>query len=301
MSITVSAPGKLMILGEHAVLYGYPCIATALSKYLFVEAITDISKDVLFTPGISNQSFLRSALTIFRQNYGIKKYINIKTRSELGNYGLGSSAATIVGALKALSRLFNIPLSDKELFDLAYEIAITVQKKASGFDLACAIYGGTIYFDGRTKKVEKISTLSLPMIAAFSGQKRNTVDMVGYVEQLKQEKPHFIEEIFRSIALLVEEGKKAILNCNWKTLGNLLNKNQEFLVKLKISTQKLDQMIDAARKAGSFGAKLSGAGGGDCMIALVSLEKKSQVIQAVKKVGGEVLDLITSVEGVSVL
>lgn len=299
--ITVSAPGKLMILGEHAVVYGYPCIVASVNKYLTVKGrrIT-VDKDAFITGNIKDTSFIREATDVVRQKYNLKEKILLETKSDLGEYGLGSSAAVTVATVKCLDKLFNLLLTPQEMFNLSYQAVLQVQRKASGFDVASCIFGGTIYFDGKSKEVDVLSHDLLPIIVGFSGNKADTVIMIEKVAELKKKKPKLVEEIFNSIGKLVGQGKRAILEKDWERLGKLMNYNQDYLEDLGVSTQKLNEMIQAARKAGAYGAKLSGAGGGDCMIALVSSDNKDKVSQAIRNVGGQIIDVNVNAEGVKV-
>lgn len=290
-----------MILGEHAVVYGYPCIVSSLDKYLTVKGGRSFDKNDTFVTGkIRDTSFIKSAIDIIRNKYKLKERIILETESELGEYGLGSSAAVTVATVKLLDELFGLSLTDQEAFDLSYKAVLQAQKKASGFDTASCIFGGTIYFDGKNKKVDVLSHNPLPITVGFSGNKGDTMIMIEKVAELKKKKPKLVEEIFNSIGKLVEQGKRAILDKDWERLGKLMNYNQDYLEDLGVSTQKLNEMIQAARKAGAYGAKLSGAGGGDCMIALVSSDNKDKVSQAIRNVGGQIIDVNVNAEGVKV-
>lgn len=290
--VTISAPGKLMLLGEHAVVYGYPCIVSAVDKYLTV--VVDSSKgkqDEIISPGFSDTRFIKEAINIFRDKFSVKDPINLKTESELGSFGLGSSAAVTVATLKALVEFFGLHLDKTELFNLSYEVVKKVQGLGSGFDLTVSIWGGTIYFEGKNKKVENLCQEPLPLMVGFSGEKGDTVSMVKLVKEKRQNYRKGIEKIFENIAQLVEKAKVALLEKDWTRFGMLMNYNQDYLEDLGVSTKKLNNLISASRKTGAYGAKLSGAGGGDCMIALVSKEKKRAVIKAIKAEGGEVIEV----------
>ncbi|MCJ7739786.1 mevalonate kinase [Candidatus Microgenomates bacterium] len=302
MSITVSAPGKLMLMGDHAVVYGRPCLVAAVDKYLTVKAgLSDGQNDVFVTPKESNQTFLLQAIKLFREHYLIKEPVVIETESELGNYGLGSSSAVTVATIKALSELFKQKITDRELFDLSFKAVLAVQGLGSGFDVASAIYGGIIYFVSKGEMVERLPGVEMNLVIGYSGIKADTVKMVKSVEEKMKQYPSAVEKIFDNIADLVEKGKKAINEKDWFSLGKYLNYHQDYLEDLGISTPKLEAMITAARDAGALGAKLSGAGGGDCMIALICAEKKVEVKNAIEKAGGEIIDLKISSEGVKVL
>src|SRR3990167_4341372 len=207
--ITSTAPGKLMVFGEHAVVYGYPCIVTSINKYITVEvAKTKLESDIFHTPGVPDTSFVRSALNLFREKYNTEGPVSITTQSDLGNYGLGSSAAVTVALVKALAKLYDIRLSKKELFKLSYETILGVQKTASGFDVAAGVFGGTILFDGKSKKVTKITAGKLPLIAVYSGNKASTVSMIDKVRELKDRKQQFVKDLFLEIAKIVNEAKQ---------------------------------------------------------------------------------------------
>lgn len=298
--ITVKAPGKLMVMGEHAVVYGYPCIVTAIHKHITAEVeIIEAHIDQYETPDVTDQRFIRSALKLFKDTYQIDTCLKLTTKSELGTYGLGSSAATVVATIKALAVLFGKNLSDKEVFDLSYRVVLTIQGKASGFDIAASMYGGTIYFNGKTKEVIPLTRDTLPLLAAFSGVKADTVSLIEMIKQKRENYKKGVDAIFENIEKLVIEAKRAMEEKDWKRVGMLMNYNQNYLEDLGVSTDRLNTLISAAIKGGAWGAKLSGAGGGDCMIALVPMEKKNDVVEAIKEVGGEILDIASSVNGVS--
>ncbi len=319
--ITVSAPGKLMLMGEHTVVYGRPCIVTAIDQRLKVTIeLIDESLMILSTQDIKFSKYQRSLSEIgkgevpkeakfvefavynFLQKYKIPKGVSISTVSEFSaNFGFGSSSAVSVGVTKALSELMQSKLSNKELFDLSYKTVLDVQGVGSGFDVASAIFGGTIYFQTGGKIIESLSVNDMSLVVGYSGVKADTVSMMNLVSEKMKNYKEGVEKIFGSIANLILEAKKAILEKDWQRLGTLMDFNQNYLEDLGVSTQKLNQMIVAAKKAGAYGAKLSGAGGGDCMIALVSKKTKSLVEEAIIKVGGEIIDVKIGAEGVKIL
>lgn len=290
--IEVKAHGKLMLLGEHAVVYGYPCLVSAVNKYLTVTVdFADNKEERIVTPGISDQSFIKETVKIFRNRFNKKEPFTIETKSEIGGYGLGSSAAAVVATMKALIQLYKIKINEKSLFDLCYKVILNIQGIGSGYDVASAIYGGTIYYAQKGKIIEPLDVCGIPLVIAYSGVKADTVAQINLVKEKMKNYKEGVTKIFENIAKLVDEAKKVIIAKDWVRLGTLMNYNQDYLEDLGISTEKLNSMILAARKSGAYGAKLSGAGGGDCMIALVSEEKKSGVEQAIKTAGGQSIDI----------
>jgi len=300
MKISVYAPGKLMLLGEHAVVYGYPCIVTAVSSKIKVELENTLSSKIqIDAPQVKDVSFVEESIRIFKEKFKFKDGLLIKTYSEFSSqYGFGSSSAVTVATLYGLSRLFNLNLTKKQIFDLGLEVTLNIQKVGSGFDIAAATFGKTLYFIRGGKKIEKLNIDELPLVVGYSGIKASTPKIVQQIkERLKKEKKE-IFKIFDLIGKIVEEGKKSLSEKNYQRLGKLMNENHMLLKKLGVSTKKLDQMCEASISAGAYGAKLSGAGGGDCIIALVPLSKKGTVEKAIENVGGKILKVRNNVSGV---
>ncbi len=357
--ITISAPGKLMLLGEHAVVYNHPCLVTTvdqrikttvelISEPIFVlqasdvkvihykKSISDIGKGdipkgakfvemvvanflnqipkqvrneklILRTvipakAGIqkSTRFPIKSGMTKMR-NMNDNMGVRVTTKSEFSSqFGFGSSSAATVCVVKGLSELFNIKLSQREIFDLSYKTVLDVQGKGSGFDVAAAVFGGTLYFVTGGKVIESLDIESLRLVVGYSGIKADTATLINKVKEAFSNRQDRLAEIYSGIEMLVKEAKDALIKRDWERLGELMNKNQEYLSELGVSSDKLDSMIKSALDAGAYGAKLSGAGGGDCMITISSEEKKQAVENSIIKAGGEIISVKTNVEGVRV-
>ncbi len=225
----------------------------------------------------------------------------ITTKSEFSSqFGFGSSSASTVCTIKAVSEILGLNLSNKEIFDLSYKTVLDIQGKGSGFDVAAAVYGGILYFVTGGKVIEPLDIESLPLIVGYSGVKADTVTLINKVKESFVNRQDRLSEIYNAIEVLVNNAKDALLKIDWKTFGKLMNQNQELLSELGVSIEKLDNMIDSALTAGAYGAKLSGAGGGDCMIAIASEDKKQMVESEITKAGGEVINIKTNAEGVRI-
>ena len=332
--IVVSAPGKLMLLGEHAVVYNHPCIVTAVDQRMratvevldsqefqleaedvkvtgYKKPLSDLGKgdipkgarfvEIAVANLLSHPEFISGSRS--RNKFGMTKEmgIRVKAKSEFSSqFGFGSSSASTVCTIKAVSEIMGLGLSEKEIFDLSYKTVLDIQGKGSGFDLAAAIYGGTLYFVTGGKVIEPLPIDSLPLIIGYSGIKADTVTLINKVKESFANRQDRLTEIYSGIEVLVNEAKDAILKKDWKKFGELMNKNQAYLSELGVSIPKLDNMIKAAIQAGAYGAKLSGAGGGDCMIAFHSVQGKLSVQKAIKKAGGEVIDIKANEEGVRI-
>lgn len=298
-NVTTSAPGKLLLLGDHAVVYGYPCLVTAVNYRVFVEVSLSDRDEFIFPEGNGN-NFIQIALELFRKKFHKPQSLQIKTwASYKESYGLGSSSAVTVAFVKALLELFSIPLSKKELFDFCYKVVLKVQGVGSGFDVAAAIWGGTLYFVTAGKKIEPLKIAEIPLVVAYSGSKGNTAELVKKVAQLKKESKR-VDELFMPIEMKVDDARDWLTAKNFKGFGHYMDWYHDLLQQLEVSTPKLDELVKAARKAGAYGAKLSGAGGGDCIIAVASPEKKEEVEKSLGKTGGKVLNVKTNEEGVRI-
>jgi len=328
--IKVSAPGKLMLFGEHAVVHGKPCIVSAVDARMrvFLKKRKDnkiflnspdlnlknyfISIDDLDKPTEKEVRFVLTAIKNFFEKYKVKRGLpplpkfwcgglEIKTKSEFSmEYGLGSSSAVTVATIKALSEFFEIKMENKELFDLAYKTILDIQGVGSGFDLAAAIYGGILYFVTGGKLIEKIKVKNIPLVIGYSGEKADTPSLVKMVNEKLKENPKKINKIFDEIEEIVNSARIEIENKNWKEVGKLMNLNQDLLRKLGVSSEKLENLIKAALDSGAYGAKLSGAGGGDCMIAIVNKKNRKNVEMAIEKVGGKIIKLKVPGEGLKI-
>ncbi|NMB84156.1 mevalonate kinase [Candidatus Roizmanbacteria bacterium] len=300
--VKVSAPGKLMIMGEHAVVYGHPCLVTAVDKRLYVEMeLSNQLKDEIITPQVKESRFVLETIAYFKQKFNIKNNVRIVTKGDFSHQvGLGSSSAVTVATFKAMSLLFNLNLSPKEIFEMSYRVTLLIQGVGSGFDIAAATFGNTLYFVRGGKETENLPVKELPLIVGYSGVKADTPFYIRKVAEDFKNRRGDMERVFADIHRLVVDAKRAFFDDDLREAGILMTKNHALLKELGVSTDKLDRMVSAAVKAGAYGAKLSGAGGGDCMIALVNRLNREKVIEAIDKVGGEIINVNVNVEGVKV-
>ncbi len=317
-NISASAPGKLLLFGDHAVVYGKPCIVTAVDQRLYVtvqkngvnvfhleapdlgltaysKTIQDLGKKEL----PKSVAFIEMCYKRFLEKFPQKEGIVVMTKSDFSVlFGFGSSSAVTVAFAKALSTLYGLTLSSNELFDLCYRAVLDVQGVGSGFDIAAAIWGGTIYYVKPAKTVKKLDCPNLPIVVGYTGIKADTPTLVRMVENVYRQQPEKISTIFNQIAVIVDCAFEALQKKDWKKVGVLMNENQVLLRQLQVSGVKLEQLIDASISAGAYGAKLSGAGGGDCMIALT--EKSKAVAGAIEKAGGKAITVSLQAEGVRI-
>ena len=306
-----------MLFGEHAVIYDRPCIVTAVDQRIRVAAeMTDTKYFKIEAPdvGVAEYSeeigssvtsevpqgvrFTATAVRNFYQLHRERAGVTIRTRSDFSSeFGFGSSSAVTTAALKALSDLFETGISNEELFKLSYKTVLDVQGVGSGFDLAAAIWGGTVYFRSGGSEITPLDARDLPLIVGFTGIKADTSTLVRQVADLHVRYPDLTDRIFDTMSGIVEEARDALEDLDVQRLGELMDMNQGLLDSLHVSSLELAKLVFAARLAGASGAKLSGAGGGDCMIALSPAQNKTRVEEAIEDAGGKVLRVRTGAPG----
>lgn len=324
-TVTASAPGKLMISGSYAVVHGRGAVVTAVDQRLYVT-VEQLDDEVMILDapdvGMANyqkdlaelgkgdlpkavkfiEILYKNFLLKYHQRNGQKKSgLKISTKSDFSSsFGFGSSSAVTVALAKALLGFYDLHLSNKEIFDLCYETVIEVQGVGSGFDLASAIWGGTIYYVSPAKVVTEISIDELPLVVGYAGVKADTPTLVKSVNVRLKNEPDFVNDIFDQVGEISTQVKTALEAKEWADLGKLLNRHQDLMKRLDLSSPELDKLIDNANQAGAFGSAFSGAGGGDCMLAVVDDKTRSRVGKAIELAGGEVMRVELNASGVRI-
>lgn len=314
--VKASAPGKLMLFGEHAVIYDKPCIVASVDHRISVSLEKRNDNNIILTApelNIKNQiisdnlekshfkkvSFILAAVNKFFKKCDLKSGLDIKTQSEFSDkIGLGSSSAVIVATIKGLSELFKIKMNEKEIFDLSYQTVLDVQGLGSGFDVAAAVYGGILLFVTGGKIISPIEITDMPLVVGYTGIKADTPTLIKMVGEKLLKEPDRINGIFNEIESIVNLAKVEIGNKDWRKVGHLMNLNQDLLRGLGVSSKELENLIKVALDSGAYGAKLSGAGGGDCMIALANKENSNNAKRAIEKAGGKIIEAKIPAEGV---
>jgi len=308
-----------MLFGDHSVVYGHPCIVTAIDQrisvvvekheeHVFALSAPDVGLVEYKKPknqlGLHNVprgvTFLETLYKVFLDRYPQNDGIFVETKSQFSSsFGFGSSSAVTVAFGRALMELYEIPFVELDLFRMCYQAVMEVQGVGSGFDIASAIWGKTIYYVKPAKVVEPLEIESIPLIVGFTGVKADTATIVRMVEELKTRKPDFVQHIFDQIEEITNLARSAISARDWRAVGQLMNQNEELLEELGVSSKELDALIGAAKDLGeAHGAKLSGAGGGDCMISLG--EDKQKIEDAIAMKGGEPMNVMANAGGVRV-
>lgn len=311
-STQASAPGKIILFGEHAVVYGRPAIAAPVTQVRATVTVADselagvrllapdlgqaywldeaqpydplaravrlVEKAVGDVPGASPANFPLSHLTIT-----VRSTVPIAS-------GLGSGAATAAALIRALAHHLRRPhlATDERVCALAYEVEKIHHGTPSGIDNTVVAFEQPVYFVRQEpeNRVEPFSIAApLHLLIADTGIRSATRQVVGAVRRHWQADPNRFEEIFNACGAVAEAARTALEAGDITRLGTLMNENQVWLEAMTVSSPELERLIAAARTAGALGAKLSGAGRGGNMIALVTPETKSVVQQALLTAG----------------
>ena len=278
--IKVTAPGSIMLMGEHAVLFGHRAIACAVDKRIQVTLIPRTDRTVLIRSSIADYrsslddlkmdqrlSFVLFAIEQVAEDLSCGFELDIQ--SEFSHtVGLGSSAAVTTAVVKAISEYRQENLTKRQLFDRSLAVVHGVQGRGSGTDLAASVYGGLI---GYTIEPRHISALNgLPPITLFySGYKTKTPDVLAIVAEKMEALPDLYVAIYRLMNDTTIKAEDAIQKQNWEALGLLMNMYQGLMDALGVNDSVLSEIIYTLRQSENiFGAKISGSGLGDCVIAL---------------------------------
>jgi mevalonate kinase len=224
--------------------------------------------------------------------------LRVKVESEIPPAaGLGSSAAIVVATMSALNRHMSIGLTRDDIASQAYKIEKNVQLgMASQMDTALATYGGYLQVGGDVRKVD---LPELEMIVGYTERSHDTRKEVQKVQELLKLYPDIVGQIFGAIGAISTRAIPLIREGKLQELGRLMNMNHGLLEAMGVGTRELNDLVYAARGAGSaLGAKLTGAGGGGCMIALTRGEGASAIAVAISQAHGRAFPIKTGCEGV---
>lgn len=291
-----TAPGKIYLFGEHAVVYGEPAIACAVELRTRVRVKRSdtilISSDI-GTTGLDFEMHPYVSSAILKMG---SPEISVEISSEIPvGSGLGSSAAVTVATLAAINIEFGKEYENDKIAQMAHEIEKEVQGAASPTDTFVSTFGGVIEIPSR----KKLDILDCGVVIGNTNKgasPKKTAKLVKQVAMLKDEYPDSINPIIEIIGSFAKHGKIMVTQQNYQALGKLMNINHGLLDALGVSTMELSALVYAARNAGAYGAKLTGAGGGGCMVALT--DSQEEVAHAIENAGGKAIISRFTREGV---
>ena len=284
---TCSAPGKIYLFGEHAVVYGESAIACAVEIRTRVTAkrgdAVRISSDI-GTTGLDFETHPYVSSAIKKMG---EKNVSIDIRSELPvGSGLGSSAAVTVATLCAINQEFGLGYGNEKIAMMGHEIEKEVQGAASPTDTFVSTFGGVVEIPSR-KRLDMLDCGVVIGNTTKGAKPGKTAKLVKQVAMLKEEYPELINPIIKTIGSFAKKGEVLVRKKDYPSLGKLMNVNHGLLDALGVGTPELSLLVYAARNAGAYGAKITGAGGGGCMVALT--DSPDEVASAIEAAGGRAI------------
>jgi hydroxymethylglutaryl-CoA reductase len=274
--------GKIILLGEHAVVYGRHAIAIPVP--LTMRAVVEDRDEgmelliprwgieyQLSKPPEQRRSFEKAAGAIMDQLGLSDRGMRIEVFPDVPRgMGMGGSAALAVAIIRAVDIHYRLGLTDEQVNELAYQSEQIAHGQPSGIDNTLATYGTPlVYRKGTPPLVEPLNISEpLSLVVGLTRTEGLTAKTVQSVREARQRNPKLYEKIFDDIDSLVLQGVSAVQANDTRTLGELMNICQGLLNALQVSTPEIERLIGIARRAGALGAKLTGGGGGGAVIAL---------------------------------
>lgn len=303
MNVRASAPGKLTLFGEHFVVYGNPAILAAINKrisitlkpngtdtirirYAGMQLSVPIVRGRFHKDGTSSTSFLYPILSCMDsvQHYlGDLSGLDVSIESQVPDgEGLGSSAASCVAMVGALQSLF-FKEDRSKIFEVAAQAERIIHKNSSGADCYASTFGGILHYKPTSGHKRISIKKKLLFMICTTGIKHKTRNLVSRVKRMKENNPAAFIGLAERAKNICSEAKRAMMLGDHRTLGMLLTENHDLLKKLNVSHPKLDELIDICTDNGALGCKLTGAGGGGAVIALIPNHNNRKTISEIRK------------------
>ena len=307
--ITATAPGKVILLGEHAVVYGRPAIVVPVWQTVAtaqVQAGEPGSGCVLVAHDLGETIRLRASgdeqplalvarLALAELGIVGEPDWRIDLRSTIPIAGgLGSGAAISTALVRAIFAQAGQPAAPQTVSRIVYESELIYHGTPSGIDNTVVAYGAPIWFVRGQPPQVFAPAVPFTLVIADSGIHSPTKETVGDVRRAWQAEPARYEALFDAVAALVHEAHRALSTGDLPTLGLLMNENQAILEQLGVSSGPLERLIAAARGAGALGAKLSGGGRGGNVTTLAA-EDRAEAVKEALLAAGAVRVIVTTV------
>ncbi len=296
-----SAPGKVILFGEHAVVYGKPAIAVPVTEVQVIVTAepaplgsgltlvaSNLEKSIRLSKAPRDEPLAAAArLTLARLAVSEPDATLIISSTIPIASGLGSGTAVSTALIRALASFLGHTLETWAVSALAFEIEKIHPGTPSGIDNTVVAYEQPVYFV-REQPIQRLNVdTPFTLLVGDTGMRSSTKKTVGRVRRGWKRDPARYDALFDQIGDIVDQARQAIETGDVNALGPMMDDNHERLIKLGVSSPELDTLVEAARFAGAMGAKLSGAGRGGNMIALVEDDVAEEVTEALLEAGAK--------------
>jgi mevalonate kinase len=302
--VVSSAPAKVILFGEHFVVYSNPAIVAAINKRISVQAqvndklriniksgenslsVPVISKEEIVTANDNSLLFLHPIFKCVKHILSEKDLLNVGINLDIDSQipygeGLGSSAASCVSTVAALYSLFS-NRDRNQIYETARIMEQNIHTNSSGIDCYVSTFGGIVIFEPN-KGFSKIFTL----IIGTTGVKHSTGEVVSQVKQFRQRNSSVFKDLSLKAHAVCKRAMNSIYEGNELELGNLLTENHKLLSTLGVSHPKIEKLIENCLDNGALGAKLTGAGKGGAIVALIPNDRSKEILTRLSRGSGK--------------
>ncbi|MDA4125189.1 MAG: mevalonate kinase [Thaumarchaeota archaeon] len=303
MKSIAEAPSKAIITGEHFVVHGAWALAAALPKKVRVEVRESsafrVVSDRFQGAGARALTPVSALVEAMAREFSFSPALKVSIASQIPEgAGLGSSASTMVAVASALARFRSLKLGPGELVRLSMVGEQEIHGRPSGVDPAICALGGVILFR-RGKAPKKVAFKGTrTLLVSFSGKRRSTKRQISRVSSVKESFPSLFDGLTEAASEVSLMAAGRLAAGDIKGLGRLLNFNHAVLSTLGVSNESLDRLVDLSLSLGSYGAKLTGAGGGGSVVSVAPEGKEKRIISGLKARGFETFRAVVPTGGV---
>jgi len=303
------APGKVILAGEHFVVWGSTALAAAIDKGVRARAELADEDEIVsenygttskLSEGIAKGLYpIARIIYATRDHIGSKKKIRVSIKSGIPpSSGLGSSSAVAVSTVASVAGALDAKLTEREIFDLAMVSEKIVHGNPSGIDVAVAVYGGVLLFrKGEQPKEVKVD-VPFEIVICLSGLSRKTARMINRVAEIRRTIPNFFNALASSSSHLSIMASRSLANGNFDDMASIMSFHNSALAWFGLSTQQTDRMVETCLASGALAAKITGGGGGGAAVALPKQGKAEEIINALKSKGFEAFSVKLPQQGV---